>query len=264
MYGIVGLPGDFCQLLPCVALLFLEDLPIVVHDRVRKVNAFRAGGKLFFRKFSAVQQMTPFHVFFLQQFARQVTELSRHIPCSVVLEALRYEAHEPFQFVGILLHSLKKSVDGLGKDVLVVDFHFEACGESYLVCQVGKERLEEGVDGADVELVVVVNERIEGCACPSADFVGRNLCRKFGLHGFEETVGIVIPEGQGVEVLQDASLHFRRSLVGKGDGKLVLVGIVCALADEVGDECGGKREGLSRTGRGFVDGKQGLKRISEE
>ena len=110
----------------------------------------------------------------------------------------------------------------------------------------------EGVDGLDVEMVVVMNhlaQHLHGAVANSRRRHvlggGSEAFLRLFHDGLEESVLIVMAVGYAVEVLQDAALHFRRGLVGKRHGELMFVGMIDGIAEQMCDEGGRKREGLS-------------------
>ena len=109
--------------------------------------------------------------------------------------------------------------------------------------------MEEGVDGLDAEVVVVVEEVSQSDASPLAD-KGRLEARLLA-DGLEVAVrvGQLFPDA--VELAEDAHLHLLGGLVGEGDGEDAAIAewVFHEQANILGCEC----EGLAAACAGFVD-----------
>ena len=115
----------------------------------------------------------------------------------------------------------------------------------------GPERLlEELVDGGDGEGRIVMQDGPELSLRPLAEFLGRPE------EGRDKVVVIrrfLRIYGQHLQFLEDALLHLVRSLVRKGHGQDVAVGLRVLLGEEQADVFAGQVVGFSRPGGGFED-----------
>ena len=109
-----------------------------------------------------------------------------------------------------------------GHGVGVVELYLVVALAVDFAGECAQHHLEEAVDGADVEMAVVVEHLAQGRG---------GLCGELGLRAAEEGCeggGIVGPGAvarQGVELAHDARLHLVGGLVGEGDGEYALVAV---------------------------------------
>ena len=117
--------------------------------------------------------------------------------------------------------------------------------------------MEEGVDGLNAEVVVIVEEVGEADARPFTDDLRVETCLL--LNDFQIVVRVWQLFPDAVELAEDAHLHLLGSLVGEGDGE------DCAVAHRVlyqqGDIFGGECEGLSAAGTRFIYGQRSYHRL---
>ena len=140
-------------------------------------------------------------------------------------------------------------VDGEFLYLHIVETYAEVGGEVKLARHVAQHTLEEGVDGLYTEIVVVVEQVVEGDACTLADELGLEACAL--LDGTEVAIGVGQLVGDAIELAEDTHLHLLGGLVGEGDGEDGAIAL--RILHEQSDVFGGEGEGFSTSGTRFVN-----------
>ena len=200
----------------------------------------------------AVYVLTVLLVEIAEDIVSEFLYLSNDIPALVVVYVGIDVLANPFQLLTFGIEALYHLVDGLLLHVLVVEAHAETVGEVELMGEVPEHALEEGVDGLDVEVMIVVHEQVQGLAGALPD---DTLVADAGLlpHGGKIGLRALAVVGNAVELREYAELHLCRSLVGEGNGEYLAEGV--GLADQKAYVLHGQGEGLSRACRCLVDGQ---------
>ena len=107
--------------------------------------------------------------------------------------------------------------------MLVVELNTQVGSQVEFAGKVSKNTLEEGVDGFDAEVAIVMDEVSQGDTSPLR-------CEIFIYIQFaSDLIHVVLRLGQpfpdAVKLTEDAILHFLGGLVGKGHGKYVAISI---------------------------------------
>ena len=149
-------------------------------------------------------------------------ELAADVPSLILANPLLHKLHHlpcgALACLAAVADGQQEAVDGARHGILRVKVDTEAARQTQLVGQIGKKRLEKGVDGFHPETVVVVKDGLQ--CCPGA--LGDDFGRKVQSAGkvVHET-GIQPSVGGVVELRQDAVFHFCRGFVGESDGQRV-------------------------------------------
>ena len=140
-------------------------------------------------------------------------------------------------------------IDGEFLHLVVVESDAEVGGEVELARHVAEHTLEEGVDGFHPEVVVVVEQIIEGHGGSLANQLGIEACAL--LDGFKIAIGIGQLVGDAIELAEDTHLHLLGGLVGEGDGEDGAIAL--GILHEQSDIFCGKRKCLTTSGTGLID-----------
>ena len=176
-------------------------------------------------------------------------DFARHVPAFVRGDAFADELQEPSQHGRASVELLDEDIDGVREHLGVVERDVHVGTQFQFPRQVAHHRLEERVDGFHAEAAVVMNQQGEGAPCLVAHLL-RGQSQSVADH-VQVGIRCRIPDGDAEELSQDAFLHFRGRLVGKGHREDVAVG--GGVGYEELDVFHGERERLSRARRSLVD-----------
>ena len=146
----------------------------------------------------------------------EVLDLSDDVPVLVLVESLVDKVHHPTeQRVFVAVDVFDDFVDGLLLHLTVVEAYVDVGFQSQFACEVSEDTLEEAVDGLHAEIVISVEDTVEGECCPLLYVVVGEL-----RHAVVELLDIVVATGQAVcqgeELAEDTGLHLFGGLVGEG------------------------------------------------
>ena len=181
----------------------------------------------------------------------ELLHLSDDVPGTVVANLLHDVAQQPLQHDVGVRQRVNHQVDGLFFHLTVVQTDAQVGRQVQFACQIAQHTLEKGVDGLHAEVVVVVQQQVQGFASALADDFG---CEPRVVNdALQVVVAVRQTVGNAVQLAEDAHLHLLGGLVGKGDGQNVAE--TRRVLDEQLDIFYGQGEGLAGTCAGLVNGE---------
>ena len=117
-----------------------------------------------------------------------------------------------------------------GNSIIVVEFDLVVARKVRFISESAQNFLKKRVDGADIEIGIILQQLHQCHLRRFADFFNRRVqrfCKKIGIRA---SVGLA---GKDVKFLHNAFLHLFRRLVGKGDGKNGAVVLVRMLVERI-------------------------------
>ena len=179
----------------------------------------------------------------------EVLDLRDDVPGLVLGDVLHDVLEDPLEHDVSGAEVGDELVDGKFLHLGVVESDAEVGGEVELAGHIAQHTLEEGVDGLDAEIVVVVEEVGQCDACTLADEA--RLEARLLADGLEIVAGVGQLFPDAVELTENTHLHLLGGLVGEGDSEDVAITewIIHEQADILGSEC----ESLATACAGFID-----------
>ena len=102
------------------------------------------------------QLVTAAKVVIVEDGPPEVFDTTGNVPPLVILDLVAHEAQQPVENDGFVLQTIHDTIHGFREDFRVVQLDLQIGRQPQLVRQATEHRLEEGIDGLDAEVAVVV------------------------------------------------------------------------------------------------------------